>query len=55
MKQNRKSDLNRVRGLHAPAERLTLNAAFLVAIGLSSAFLLVLAGFMLAITLVNSS
>ena len=41
-----------VRGLHAPAARLTWPAALLVAIGLSSAFLIVIAGFAVAATIV---
>ena len=41
-----------VHGIHAPAARLTWQAALLLAIGLSSAFLIVLAGFAVATTLV---
>lgn len=41
-----------VRGLHAPVARLTWQAATLLAMGLSSAFLLVIAGFTVAMTLI---
>jgi len=43
-----------VRGHCAPTPRLTWQAALLVALGLSSAFLLVLAGFAAATTLLWS-
>ncbi len=41
-----------VRGFHAPAARLTWQAALLLAMGLSSAFLVVLAGSALALALI---
>ncbi|MEI2805063.1 hypothetical protein [Albidovulum sp.] len=41
-----------VHGIHAPAARLTWQAALLVAIGLSSAFLIVIASFAVATTLI---
>lgn len=41
-----------VHGIHAPTARLTWQAALLLAIGLSSAFLVVIAGFAVATTVV---
>lgn len=41
-----------VHGHHAPAARLTWQGAMLVAMGLASAFMLVVAGFTVAMTLI---
>lgn len=41
-----------VGGIRAPAARLTWQGAMLLAIGLSSAFLLILTGFTVAMTLI---
>lgn len=41
-----------VHGVHAPAARLAWQGALLLAMGLSSAFLVVIAGFTVAMTLI---
>lgn len=52
MKQIRTPQTRLIHGVHAPAARLTFSAAMLVAMGLSSAFLIVLAGFTAAMTMI---
>ncbi|MBC7140780.1 MAG: hypothetical protein H5U18_01230 [Rhodobacteraceae bacterium] len=52
MRQIRTPHTPAVHGIHAPAARLTFSAAMLVAMGLSAAFLVVLAGFTAAMTMI---
>ncbi len=52
MKLIRTPPTRAVHGVQAPAARLTFSAAMLVAMGLSSAFLVVLAGFTAAMTMI---